>query len=306
MISKRTVREPARVGLIAVLAVAAFIGARRMDVLASDVESSTSAARTNAQSVQKVEKMLADVCKAATDKTVRQAGRGNECRLAEAGNIEQAAPVVQPQVKSQQVSRQQLEQVVDAYLENRLKELPSEYRDDLRRAVVDHLRANPPAAGKDGTVGKTGPPPTPAQIAPVVAAYVSAHPPAAGKDGRDGTKGDQGVSLTGAALDGCDLVFSFSDTTTVRVGPICGPTGKDGGDGRDGRDGKKGDTGRGIIAQNCVDGDSVDQDSDGDTADTDWLITYDQPDANGDSSQRVDGPCRIAPPATPFSGLGGR
>lgn len=301
----RPVRQIAGAVLIAVLVVTAFITGQTQDQLRADVA-------TNADSVDRVEQILADVCTAAPAKNVTQSGRGRECQLAKAGKIEETVPVVQAQTRP--VSKQQIEQVVDAYLDNRLRELPNQYRSDLRVAVVDYLRANPPKNGKDG---KAAPPPTAQQIAAVVAAYVAAHPPPAGKDGKDGTdgkpgadgeKGADGVSVTGTALDGCDLVFSFSNDTTVRVGPICGPAGAQG---------PVGETGRGVASQNCVAGDDVDQDGDGTVPATDWLITYDKPDADGKTSQRVDGPCRVdqptpepppsstmSPPVTPEGLLG--
>lgn len=300
MITHRALRQAAGVVFIATLVVTAFATGRAQDGLRADVNVSTSAARTNAQSVGKVEKILADVCKAASDKNVSKVGRADECKLAEAGKINQTVPVIQPQVRYQPVSRGQIEQVVDAYLENRLRELPDQYRAALRQDVVDYLKANPP---KDGATGKTGPPPNAAQIAPVVASYVAAHPPPAAKDGKDGTNGTNGVngqqgapgvSVTGASLDGCDLVFTFSNDTSVRVGPICGKDGKDGTNGTNGTNGTKGDPGRGIVSTNCVTGDGIDQDGDGTPAATDWLITYDQPDADGATSQRIDGPCRVA------------
>jgi hypothetical protein len=289
----RGVRQAASVVVIVVLVASAFLTGRNTDSLRADVNTSTSAAKTNAASVDKVETILADVCKAAPDKSVAQSGRADECKLAEAGKIDQKVPVVQPQVRYQPVSRSQIEQVVDAYLANRLQELPEQYRSALRQEVVAYLRQNPPKDGKDGAVG---PPPSPAQIAPVVASYVAAHPPPAAKDGVDGKAGEagkngvDGVSVMGAALDGCDLVFSFSNDTTVRVGPICG---KDGTDGKAGSDGPKGEQGRGVASQNCVTGDDIDQDGDGVVAATDWLITYDKPDAEGVTSQRIDGPCRV-------------
>lgn len=281
------VRDVAGLVLITALVVTAFVTGRQVDSLTADVQ-------TNKDSVGKVEEILADVCKVAPDPSLVKAGRAAECKLAEQGKIEETVPVVTPKVRYQQVSRAQIEDVVDSYLDNRLRELPEQYRTELRASVVNYLRANPPKNGKDG---KSAPPPTAAQIAPVVAAYVSANPPPAGKDGKPGadgtpgTDGDDGVSVTGAALDGCDLVFSFSNDTTVRVGPICGPAGAEG---KQGETGKQGEQGRGLVSQNCVAGDDIDQDGDGVVASTDWLMTYDKPDADGRTSQREDGPCRVS------------
>lgn len=302
----RKTREAARYAIIAILAVTAFLTGRATDDLRADVVVSTEAANTNANSVKKVEKILADVCEAAPDKDVQKAGRNQECRLAKEGKIEVTVPVVTPQVRVQYepVPAEEIERVVDTYLDNRLRELPDQYRTALRQAVVEYLRENPPPAGPAGKDGAAGKPPTAAQIAQVVAQYVAANPPPAGrdgtdgKDGKDGARGEPGVSVTSAVLDGCDVVFSFSNDTTVRVGPICGPAGKDGVDGKngvDGKDGAKGDTGRGVVSTNCVPGDEIDQDGDGTAAATDWLITYDQPDSEGKTSQRVDGPCRVEP-----------
>lgn len=291
----RWARQVAGAVFIAALVISAFATGRAQDRLRADVQ-------TNANSVDRVEEILADVCKAAPAKNVDQSGRERECQLARAGKIEETVPVVQAPI-SRAVSRAQIEQVVDSYLDNRLRELPNQYRSDLRASVVAYLRANPP---KNGANGKPGPPPSAQQIAAVVAAYVAAHPPPAGKDGERGKDGEQGaqgekgtdgVSVTGTALDGCDLVFSFSNDTTVRVGPVCGPAGPEG---------KPGEPGRGVASQDCVAGDDVDEDGDGVVPATDWLITYDKPDADGKTAQRVDGPCRTAqattpPPSTPTS-----
>lgn len=289
----RWIRQVAGAVFIAVLAVSAIATGRTQDQLRADIDQ-------NADSAGQIEKFFADVCAAAPAKNIAESGRVHECQLARAGKIEEAAPVVQPQV-ARPVSKRQIEEVVDAYLDNRLRELPDQYRGELRQAVVDYLRANPP---KNGVNGKAAPPPSAQQIAAAVAAYVAAHPPPAGKDGKDGAegkegeKGADGVSVAAVAQDGCDLVFSFSNDTTVRVGPICG---KDGADGKEGKQGDPGAAGRGVASQDCVAGDDVDQDGDGVVPATDWLITYDKPDTDGKTAQRVDGPCRVDAPAPPPS-----
>ena len=172
------VREVAGAVLIAVLVISAVATGRTQDRLRADVE-------TNADSASRIEQFLADVCKTSTAKNIDQAGRARECQLAQAGNIEETVPIAQPQ-QTRPVSKRQIEEVVDAYLDNRLRELPDQYRSDLRTAVVNYLRANPPKNGRDG---KAAPPPTAQQIAAAVASYVAANPPPAGKDGKDGADG---------------------------------------------------------------------------------------------------------------------
>lgn len=223
VLRRRGVRRAATVVVVLILVVSAYVGGRQNDTIRAERDAGVGAAETNAKSVDKVgNEILPDVCKAATAKRLQEAGRLRECQLATQGRIDQVVPVVTPQVMVERVSQKDIERVVDAYLSDYLTDLPAKYRADLRQSVVDYLTANPPKPGKDGT---NAPPPSPASIAAAAASYLTANPPLPGKDGE---KGAAGVSVAGVALDGCDLVFSLSDDTSVRVGPICGPKGADG------------------------------------------------------------------------------
>lgn len=222
MFRRRWVRRAATVAIVAILAGSAFVGGRQTDTIRAERDDAGQAAQTNADSVDKAGEILADVCKAAPDKSIKATGRTRECQLAEQGKIQEVVPVVTPQVRIERVSKADIEQVVDEYLAGYLTDLPARYRADLRQSVVDYLTANPPAAGKDG---KPGPAPTLDVVAGVVVDYLQKNPPAPGKDGSNG------VSVTAVTLDGCDLVFTYSDKTTGRVGPVCGPSGTAGQDG---------------------------------------------------------------------------
>lgn len=216
---RRSVRRAATAVVVVALVVSAWIGGRQSDTLRSERDTAAGAADTNARSVDKAGAILADVCKVAPDKTLKAAGRDRECQLAEAGRIDQVVPVVTPQIRVERVSPKDIEKAVDAYLDDYLTDLPSLYRSDLRRAVVAYLTDNPPAAGKDG---KPGAPATQAMVLAAVVDYLQKHPPAPGKDGAPG------VSVAAVALDGCELVFTFSDQSTSRVGPVCGAKGAKG------------------------------------------------------------------------------
>lgn len=239
---RRSVRRAATVLVVVILVVSAYLGGRQTDTIRAERDTATGAAETNASSVDTVgNKILPDVCKAATAKRLQAIGRYDECQLATQGKIDQVVPVVTPPVVTvEQVTQKDIERVVDAYLSDYLADLPAKYRADLRQSVVDYLTANPPKPGKDG---KPAPAPTPAAIGAAVATYLTANPPLPGKDGEDGPAG---VSVTGAALDGCDVVFSLSNDTTVRVGPICGPKGEKG-------DGPTADELKAAVAAHCAD-----------------------------------------------------
>lgn len=142
--------------------------------------------------------------------------------------------------------------------------LTSGYRSAMQDAVARHLTRNPPAAGKDG---KDAPRPTDQQIADAVAAYLIANPPA---DGVDGTNGADGRGVVSAVLDGCDVVFTYTDGDTDRVGPICGTDGKNGSNGSDGR---------GYVDVECH-------------TSGDWIFTY-----TDGTAQTVEGPCRVVQPS---------
>lgn len=142
--------------------------------------------------------------------------------------------------------------------------LTSGYSDAMQDAVARHLTRNPPPPGKDGK-DATGP--TSQQIADAVAVYLIANPPAAGADGSNGADG-RGVAS--ANLDGCDVVFTYTNGDTDRVGPLCG---KDGAAGTDGSDG------RGIAKVECH-------------TTGDWIFTWTDGTAN-----TVTGPCRVTQPS---------
>jgi hypothetical protein len=223
-------REAARVAIIVILVVTVMLATRNTDLLRDQRDGAAAAAKTNGESVNKVGEALADVCKAAPAKSIKATGRTRDCQLAKQGKIKELVPVIQPTPPPAKVvvSQADIEKAVDAYLGNYLTDLSVTYRAQMRRAVIDYLTANPPAPGPQG---KPGPPPSTAVVAGVVVDYLQKNPPKAGPAGDAGATGPSGVSVVGAALDGCDVVFTFSNDTTTRVGPVCG---------KDGRDGEKG------------------------------------------------------------------
>jgi hypothetical protein len=135
------------------------------------------------------------------------------------------------------------------------------YSEAMQDAVARHLTRNPPPAGKDGSG------PTDQQIADAVAAYLIANPPA---DGVDGTNGADGRGVVSAVLDGCDVVFTYTNGDTDRVGPICG---------KDGTNGSNGSDGRGIAKTECH-------------TTGDWIITY-----TDGTAGTTPGPCRVVQPS---------
>lgn len=150
--------------------------------------------------------------------------------------------------------------------------LTSGYSASMQDAVARYLSRNPPPSGKDG---KDAPKPTDQQIAAQVAAYLIAHPPADGADGHNGTAGRGVVS---SALDGCDVVFTYTDGTTDRIGPICGADGHDGADST-----VPGPAGRGIESVACPDDE-----------DDDWIYSF-----TDGTTQTIPGPCRVTPIVEP-------
>lgn len=136
--------------------------------------------------------------------------------------------------------------------------LASGYNEAMRDAVARYLSRNPPA---DGKPGKDADPPTDQQIADAVTTYLLAHPPADGADGR---------GVADSSLDGCDVVFTYTDGSTDRIGPICGKDGKDGKDGR------------GFVEVECL-------------STGDWIFTLDD-----GTALTATGPCRaVQPTPTP-------
>lgn len=139
--------------------------------------------------------------------------------------------------------------------------LTAGYSTSMQTAVARYLSRNPPSAGEPG---EDAPAPTDQQIATAAAAYLMAHPPTDGTDGR---------GVVSASLDGCYVVFTYTDGGTDRVGPICGADGHDGADGKDGR---------GFVDVECLDT-------------GDWIFTLDD-----GTALTVAGPCRaVEPTPTP-------
>jgi len=134
------------------------------------------------------------------------------------------------------------------------------YSEAMQDAVARYLTRNPPPAGKDGSG------PTDQQIADAAAAYLIANPPA---DGVNGTNGADGRGVVSAVLDGCDVVLTYTDGDTDRVGPICG---------KDGANGSNGSDGRGLAKTECH-------------TTGDWIFTY-----TDGTAQTVAGPCRVMQP----------
>lgn len=133
--------------------------------------------------------------------------------------------------------------------------------------LAEYMRANPPAAGKDGVPGKDGETPTidvhdvvreliacdeikqavDLATSGYVDEYCKAHPAPRGDPGRDGLNGKDGepgkdgVGMAGAIQNKSgDLIITTTDGRTVDVGRVAGVDGKDGADGKDGRDGVDG------------------------------------------------------------------
>jgi len=180
-----------------------------------------------------------------------------------------APPVPEPAENGDDATDAQVAAGVAAWFATHDLSLTPGYNEAMQAAVARSLSRNPPAPGKDG---KDAAPPTDRQIAGAVATYLIAHPPA------DGSNGTDGRGVISSALDGCDVVFTYTDGGTDRVGPICGADGRDGADGADGTDG------RGLVSTECLE-------------DGDWLFTY-----TDDTTETTDGPCRVDPEPDPDPG----
>lgn len=282
------VREAAQLAFIGVLVASAIVTGNSVEDLkasrthlAHQVRDARSDGRTNAAAVDTIESILADVCQAAPDRQLDDAGVQRDCSLAEAGNIEDRLPVVPaPAVAAPNepgVSVGQVEGVVDAYLRRYLSDLPADYTADLREQVIGYLQTHPGTPGergRRGARGRSGVDVTTAQVAAAAAAYLQANPPPAGPQGATGAQGAPGVGVSAAFLDGCDVVFTYTDGSTSRVGPLCGPPGPQG------PQGDKGEPGRGIAEMECIDEDPADPASR-------WRITYTDGAVDEDA-----GPCR--------------
>lgn len=186
--------------------------------------------------------------------------------------------------------------------------------------VVEPKRGDPGtpgAPGPQGRQGVPGSPPSAAQVAAAVASYCTG--------GRCAGKGPSSAQVAAA-------VSAYCNAKGQCRGPdgVPGSQGSPGSDGSDGSDGQQGPAGpqgpgptdaqvaagvtaycgqdskpcqgptgaqgRGVVSFECVDAEGTSH----------WLITYNREDADGKTTQTVDGPCRIPPtPAgTPTLGTG--
>jgi hypothetical protein len=248
----RLVREIAQGAFIVVLVVSAVLTGRSVDALRddnrelrADVTEGEIATNTNAESVEALETILADVCEAAPDRALQDGGVTTECRLAEAGNIEERLPVIEATPSSPSaVSQDQVQQAVDSYLREYVSGLPDDYREQMRAAVTAYLFDNPP---KDGRDGRDGRPPTDRQIAAAVAAYLAENPPPPGPEGAPGSPGSPGaIGPAGRGVEailcvrddtdaGSHWEVSYSDGSTINAGgPCIGPPGPKGDTGPEG------------------------------------------------------------------------
>jgi len=164
-----------------------------------------------------------------------------------------APPVSQPAADGDDATDAQVAAGVATWFATHDLSLTPGYSTSLQAAVARYLSRNPPPPGKDGEDASQV---TDQQIAAAVATYLIAHPPA------DGTDGTDGRGVVAASLEGCDVVFTFTDGATDRIGPICGAAGHDGSDGV------------GISKTECLDT-------------GDWIITY----TDGTADTEI-GPCR--------------
>lgn len=170
-----------------------------------------------------VEAILVDACAANDLQTLAREQLLASCRLARAGEIDAA---IKTQIDDEGAGsadttevREAITEVapaapppssvataVEDYLSTYDFDVEPEYRDALRTDVESALR----------TLGVQ--PPTRSQITAAVAAYLVTNPPDDGAPGR---------GLVTAALDDCDVRFSYTDGTSMTVGPICGRDGAD-------------------------------------------------------------------------------
>lgn len=97
--------------------------------------------------------------------------------------------------------------------------------EQIKEAVKEYLRENPPEPGKDGNDGSDAPPVFDYQIDRSVGAYLLLHPPEKGAKG-DTVVGDKGTSCSTSQVEGGALI-SCEDGTSSFIA-----NGRDGGDGR--------------------------------------------------------------------------
>lgn len=192
----------------------------------------------DAATTEAVTEILADACGAATFNELREQGLLAECKLAQRGELPDRIPgealptapgdppvpdvIPDPDTPTAPTdARPDTSQIADAvadYFTN--NPLPSaQYQQAISRAVEQYLSANPAPAGEPGRPGEA---PTQGEVRDAVRTVLVANPPT------DGTDGSPGVGIAMASLDGCDVVFTYTDGTSDRVGPLCGPKGEPG------------------------------------------------------------------------------
>jgi hypothetical protein len=237
------VRRVAQAGIILMLLVAGWTFNERI----SDFEAQQV---TDVATSTAITSVLARSCGAASFEELREQGLVEECRLAQDGELAEAIPEeelpspgaeveevnpdvvaddttatpadIQPPPPPRGPTNDQVEAAVAGYFVDSPLNTQPGYQRAIQRTVAEYLTENPPSPGR---------PPTEREISNAVQAALLANPPADGADGvdgTDGTAGDAGRGITTTSLDGCDVVFTYSDGSTTRVGPVCGDNGKPG------------------------------------------------------------------------------
>lgn len=152
------------------------------------------------------------------------------------------------------ITSEDIEVAVADYFQRFPIRVPQVSTSAIQSAVAEFLTANPPAPGR---------PPTDREVADQVVSYLTANPPRSGRDGQDGAvgpagqagvEGKDGRGVASAALDGCELVLTYTDGASRRLGPICGADGAKGDPGPAGPAGPPGEPGgpgRGVTAVSC-------------------------------------------------------
>lgn len=177
---------------------------------------------------QNVETILAYVCSIADAEEIERQGLLEECKEAQQGNLRDRLPSddlagdpkaveepdqlpdddaepsdLLPPSALANVSTAEIRAQVDAWFRDNPISATPEYTSTIRSATAAYLRANDPS-------------PTEEQIADAVRTVILANPPA------DGADGAAGRGVASSSLDGCAIVFTYSDGTTERVAPVCG------------------------------------------------------------------------------------
>lgn len=220
--SRARLKPYAQVGLIVALIVIAITVGKLVQ------ERDRDSATTDA-----VAEILADACGAASIEDLRRQGLVAECRLAKAGELPDAIPTeilatpgadVEPTEDvipdKPTASQEQVQAAVRAYFD--AHPIPdADYETAIVGAVERYMNQNPAPSV----------PPDIDEVRAAVRTVLLANPPVDGTTGAAGSDGEDGAPGRGvadASLDGCDVVFTFSDGTTDRIGPLCGPAGQPG------------------------------------------------------------------------------